>query len=73
MVNIQSETELMLFDGRNLAQNGWFVVRSLLPSGKTGNRSAMVCETKRHTRLDKNARYRFLTRLVIIPTRKRWL
>ena len=27
----------MLFDGRNLAQNGWFVVRSLIPSGKTGN------------------------------------
>lgn len=26
----------MLFDGRNLAQNGWFVVRSLLPSNKTG-------------------------------------
>ena len=36
-VTIQSETELMLFDGRNLAQNGWFVVRSLLPAGKTGN------------------------------------
>ncbi len=26
----------MLFDGRILAQNGWFVVRSLLPAGKTG-------------------------------------
>jgi len=36
-VKIQSEIELMLFDGRNLAQNGWFVVRSLIPSGKTGN------------------------------------
>jgi endoglucanase len=36
-VTIQSEAELMLFDGRNLAQNGWFVVRSLIPSGKTGN------------------------------------
>ncbi|MGF7216468.1 hypothetical protein GGR92_002633 [Spirosoma lacussanchae] len=36
MVSIQSETELMLFDGRNLAQNGWFIVRSLLPAGKTG-------------------------------------
>ena len=35
-VTIQSEAELMLFDGRNLAQNGWFVVRSLLPAGKTG-------------------------------------
>ncbi len=25
----------MLFDGRNRAQNGWFVLRSLIPSGKT--------------------------------------
>jgi endoglucanase len=28
--------QLQLFDGRNLAQNGWFVVRSLLPSKATG-------------------------------------
>ncbi len=31
------DTDLMLFDGRNLAQNGWFIVRSLLPANKTGN------------------------------------
>jgi hypothetical protein len=31
-----SDADLMLFDGRMLAQNGWFVVRSILPSGKTG-------------------------------------
>ncbi len=37
LVKITStDTDLMLFDGRILAQNGWFVVRSLLPSGKTG-------------------------------------
>jgi hypothetical protein len=30
------DTDLMLFDGRMLAQNGWFVVRSVLPAGKTG-------------------------------------
>lgn len=30
------DTNLMLFDGRNIAQNGWFIVRSLLPPGKTG-------------------------------------
>ncbi len=29
-------SDMMLFDGRNLAQNGWFVVRSLLPANKTG-------------------------------------
>ncbi|HXE81546.1 MAG TPA: glycoside hydrolase family 9 protein [Vicinamibacterales bacterium] len=28
---------LSLYDGRNKAQNGWFVVRSLLPAGRTGN------------------------------------
>ena len=26
----------MLFDGRNLAQNGWYVLRSLIPANKTG-------------------------------------
>lgn len=37
-IKIQSENaDLMLFDGRNLAQNGWFIVRSILPSGKSGN------------------------------------
>ncbi|MDX9907529.1 MAG: cellulase N-terminal Ig-like domain-containing protein [Bacteroidales bacterium] len=37
LVKITSQdADLMLFDGRVLAQNGWFVVRSLLPSGKTG-------------------------------------
>ena len=35
-VSISSESELNLFDGRNLAQNGTFVVRTFLPSGKTG-------------------------------------
>ena len=37
MVTIKDEDgELSLFDGRNHAQNGWFVVRSVIPSGKTG-------------------------------------
>jgi len=35
-VNVRSDTaDLMLFDGRSRAQNGWFVLRSLIPSGKT--------------------------------------
>lgn len=29
-------SELRLLDGRNVAQNGWFVVRTLIPSGQTG-------------------------------------
>jgi endoglucanase len=35
-VNVKSDTaNLMLFDGRSRAQNGWFVLRSLIPAGKT--------------------------------------
>jgi endoglucanase len=35
-VTVVSDTAaLMLFDGRDRAQNGWFVLRSLIPSGKT--------------------------------------
>ena len=36
MVRISSDAELKLYDGRMLAQNGWFVLRSVLPKGKTG-------------------------------------
>ncbi|HXY01424.1 MAG TPA: glycoside hydrolase family 9 protein [Candidatus Limnocylindrales bacterium] len=37
-VTIDSDSvPLMLFDGRNEVQNGWFVVRSLIPSDKTGD------------------------------------
>jgi len=44
-VKITSEdAELMLFDGRMLAQNGWFVVRSLLPAGKTGKVLSWIVE-----------------------------
>lgn len=36
-VAVRADTgSLELFDGRNQAQNGWFVLRSLLPAGKTG-------------------------------------
>ncbi|WP_294060570.1 glycoside hydrolase family 9 protein [Sphingomonas sp.] len=36
-VRIEAATgDLSLYDGRNQAQNGWFVVRSLIPAGKTG-------------------------------------
>ena len=37
MIRIHSnDVELKLYDGRMLAQNGWFVLRSVLPAGKTG-------------------------------------
>jgi hypothetical protein len=36
-IRIQSaDADLMLLDGRNVAQNGWFVVRTLIPANKTG-------------------------------------
>jgi len=37
-VSIQSKGsgELLLFDGRNKAQNGWYVVRSLIPEDRSG-------------------------------------
>ena len=35
-VSVKSDLDLMIFDGRHLAQNGMFVLRSLLPAGKTG-------------------------------------
>jgi len=37
MVTLRSLTgEIGLLDGRNLAANGWFVIREMLPTGKTG-------------------------------------
>ena len=37
LISISSDdAELKLYDGRMLAQNGWFVLRSVLPKGKTG-------------------------------------
>ena len=37
MIRISSDdAELKLYDGRILAQNGWYVLRSVLPKGKTG-------------------------------------
>ncbi len=37
LVKVSSEdSELQLYDGRMIAQNGWFVLRSALPKGKTG-------------------------------------
>jgi len=37
-VSISSDNgTILLFDGRNKAQNGWFVVRTLLPASKTGD------------------------------------
>ena len=45
MVNITSnDAELQLFDGRILAQNGWYVLRSVLPANKTGKVVSWIVE-----------------------------
>ena len=31
-----ADADIALFDGRNQAQNGWFVLRTMLPAGRTG-------------------------------------
>ncbi len=35
-ISVSSDSELALFDGRILSQNGTFVLRTLLPAGKSG-------------------------------------
>jgi hypothetical protein len=35
-LTITSAADMLLFDGRSKAQNGWFVLRGLLPGGRTG-------------------------------------
>ncbi len=35
-VTITSSAGVQLYDGRDQAQNGWFVARTLIPAGKTG-------------------------------------
>ena len=45
MISITSEdAELMLFDGRMLAQNGWYVIRSMIPANKTGKVVTWIVE-----------------------------
>jgi hypothetical protein len=45
MIRISSDdVELKLYDGRMLAQNGWFVLRSVLPKGKTGKVITWIVE-----------------------------
>ena len=36
MIKVTSDSEFSLYDGRILAQNGWFVLRTVLPAGQTG-------------------------------------
>ena len=45
LIKISSDDALLeLYDGRMLAQNGWFVLRSVLPAGKTGKVITWVVE-----------------------------
>ena len=45
MITISStDSNLELYDGRMIAQNGWFVLRSALPKGKTGQVITWIVE-----------------------------
>ena len=44
MITISSDAELKLYDGRILAQNGWYVLRSVLPKNKTGKVLSWIVE-----------------------------
>ena len=44
-VAFSSDSEINLFDGRNLAPNGTFVVRTFLPGGKSGKVAEWYIET----------------------------
>ena len=45
MIKITSEDAMLeLYDGRMIAQNGWFVLRSVLPAGKTGKVVTWIVE-----------------------------
>lgn len=44
-VSFQSDQEINLYDGRNLSNNGTYVVRTLLPEGKTGKVAEWYIET----------------------------
>ena len=44
-VAFSSDSEINLFDGRNLSPNGTFVVRTFLPGGKTGKVAEWYIET----------------------------
>ena len=52
MVSISSDSDIKLFDGRNLAQNGMFVARTILPAGKTGEVASWFIETVYDPRWD---------------------
>ena len=52
--------ELQLLDGRNLAQNGWFIVRSLLQANATGKVAEWVVRPQRHPELDADPGRRLL-------------
>ena len=45
-IQVSSDSDLELYDGRLIAQNGWFVLRTKLPAGKTGKVVSWTVEPK---------------------------
>ena len=44
MIKITSDVDMELFDGRIVAQNGWYTLRTQLPAGKTGKVMTWIVE-----------------------------
>lgn len=44
MIKVSSNSNIYLYDGRMIAQNGWYVLRSILPSGQTGKVLSWIVE-----------------------------
>jgi hypothetical protein len=44
MIKITSDVDMELFDGRIVAQNGWYTLRTLLPANKTGKVMTWIVE-----------------------------
>ncbi|MBR4254163.1 MAG: hypothetical protein IKQ16_03645, partial [Lentisphaeria bacterium] len=44
MIKITSDVDMDLFDGRIVAQNGWYTLRTQLPAGKTGKVMTWIVE-----------------------------
>ena len=44
LIKVSSDSDISLYDGRLIAQNGWYVLRSILPADKTGKVLSWVVE-----------------------------
>ena len=70
-IRTTDDNNLSLFDGRNKQQNGNFVVRTLLPAGKTGKIAEWFITAGDPIRLGAQTRSELLTQVGYHPTQKK--